>query len=190
MTFAPPRALVARWRPMAGDGLEHLAVRPEGDEIVARGVVIGERGGKPYGVDYTVGCDRSWAVRSLDLGTADGMALSLRSDGRGHWVNHDGRALPEFDGCLDVDLAGTPFTGTLPIRRIDWARQGGRRAELATVSVPFDSFVPVPERRSCTALEGGRRFLYEAPDRSFSAELPVDEDGLVLDYPGLFTRIP
>ncbi|TDR87973.1 putative glycolipid-binding domain-containing protein [Enterovirga rhinocerotis] len=194
MSFAAPRAVTARWRPDEGDGLEHLTLSPEGDEIVARGVVVGERDGHAYGVDYTIVCDRGFAVRELHLGTSAGMALSLASDGAGHWTNHDGRALPEFDGCMDVDLAGSPFTNTLPIRRIDWARSGGRSLALDMLYVPFDSFVPVRDAQIYTCLsapsEAARRFRFEAADGSFTADLTVDEDGLVGDYPGLFARMP
>jgi len=185
--FAPPRRCLARWRPERGEGLEHLTLNPEGAEVLARGVVIGARGGEPYGVDYTIACDRRWRVRSLDLGTTDGMALSLRSDGEGAWRNHDGRALSEFDGCLDIDLAGSAFTNTLPIRRLDWTSR--RTSEIAVLYVPFDRFVPVRDEQRYTRLDGGRLFRYEAVDRSFGADLPVDEDGLVLDYPTLFRRI-
>lgn len=188
MSFAPPRPVVARWRPAEGDGLEHATVAPEAEDIVLRGVVIGARGGTSYGVDYTIVCDAGWSVRALDLGTTGGMALSVRSDGGGRWVNHDGRPLPEFDGCVDVDLAGSPLTNTLAIRRLDWSRPG-RSVRIDTLYVPFDSFVPIRDGQVYTCLEAGRRFRYQAADLSFSAEIEVDEDGLVLDYPGLFRRV-
>ncbi len=35
----------------------------------------------------------------------------------------------------------------------------------------------------------GGCYLYEGPFRAFRAELPVDADGLVLDYPEIFRRI-
>jgi hypothetical protein len=156
--------------------------------MVIRGVVIGEGDLRPYGVDYTIVCDAAWTVRELDLATTAGMAFSLRSDGAGRWTNHDGRHLAEFDGCLDVDLAGTPFTNTLPIRRIDWDGQLAP-VELKVLYVPFDSFVPVLHRQIYACLEPGRRFRYLAADRSFEVELPVDRDGLVMDYPGRFQRV-
>jgi hypothetical protein len=40
-----------------------------------------------------------------------------------------------------------------------------------------------------TALEPGALYRFESPDSGFTAELPVDEDGFVLDYPGLFRRL-
>lgn len=188
MRFRRPRHRTVRWRPVAGGGLEHVTLAPEADEIVARGVVIGERGGQPYGVDYTIVCGRDWAVRGLDLGTTGGMALSLRSDGLGAWTNHDGKPLPDFEGCIDVALAGSAFTNTLPIRRLG-PDLAGRSVALAVLYVPFDSFVPVRDGQVYTGLEGGDRFRYEAADRSFAAELAVDEDGIVLDYPTLFDRV-
>jgi hypothetical protein len=186
MSFRAPRQRNLRWRPVKGDGLEQLTLSPEDNGVVARGVVIGEQDGRPYGADYTIVCDRAWCVREIDLATTSGMALSLRSDGAGHWLNHDGRPLPEFDGCLDVDLGGTPFTNTLPIRRIDWTR--AESIAIKVLYVPFDSFVPVPDMQRYRCLEPARLFRYEALDRTMSVDLPVDHDGLVLDYPGRFAR--
>ena len=56
--------------------------------------------------------------------------------------------------------------------------------------VPFDTFKPVVDEQRYRCLEQDRLYRYEAVDRSFSANLAVDADGLVADYPGLFTRIP
>lgn len=187
MTFRPARARTVRWRPVQGPGLEHLTLESDGDEISARGVVIGNRGGRPYGVDYTIVCTQDWVVRRLDLATTAGMALSILSDGAGSWTNHDGRPLPEFGGCVDVHLAGSAFTNTLPIRRLDWAASPGP-TELGMVYVPFDTFVPIRDGQVYTALED-RLFDYQATDRSSSARLAVDSDGLVIDYPTLFERV-
>ena len=54
--------------------------------------------------------------------------------------------------------------------------------------VPFDTLEAFPDGQRYTALEDDRLYRYEAIDRSFSADLPVDEDGIVLDYPSLFRR--
>lgn len=188
MSFRAARPRSLRWRPVEGVGLEHVTVQPEGDEILARGVVIGDRGGFPYGVDYTIVLTRGWSVRSLDLATTAGMALSIRHDGEGSWTNYDGRPLPEFEGCLDVDLAGSAFTNTLPMRRVDWSKTAGP-LPLRMVYVPFDTFVPVPDGQIYTAMDDRRSFEYQAADRSFAARLPVDRDGFVIDYPGLFQRV-
>lgn len=190
--FRPLFKTTARWRPLDGEGLEHLTVTHDntdfGAVIRAESVLIGERGGRPYGVRYRVNCDPGWAVLDFSIDTTDDRHLALSSDGKGHWRTPDGTALPAFDGCVDIDLAGTPFTNTLPIRRLALTPQSGT-ARLTMLYVPFDSFEPVRDGQHYTCLEQDRLYRYQAEDRSFSADLPVDEDGLVLDYPTLFVRL-
>jgi hypothetical protein len=189
MSFRALDTRSVRWRPVGDDGIEHLTIRSVNGAIVARGVVVGARGGTPYGVSYTIVCDADWRVRSLALETTDDRRLRLSSDGGGHWSDHDGRSLPQFDGCLDVDLAGTPFTNTLPIGRLDLGvdRQA---VTLSMVYVPFDTFAPTLDGQCYRCLQRGRLYRYQALDRSFAADLTVDDDGLVIDYPTLFERAP
>ena len=181
-----------RWRPLEGEGLEHLTIGPaiggNGPVIRAESVVIGERGGNSYGVRYRIDCNTAWHVLSFSIETTSGRRLTLSSDGRGHWRSEDGTALPLFDGCIDIDLAGTPFTNTLPIRRLGLTPQSGT-ASLTMLYVPFDTFEPFPDGQHYTCLIEDRLYRYEAGDRSFAAGLPVDEDGLVTDYPTLFERL-
>ena len=188
ISFHPPRPLTARWRPVGAEGLEHLDLRLEDGAIVADSVVIGNRGGVPYGLRYRLVCGEDWVTRSLDITTTDGRSLHLRSDGEGEWTDGEGWPIAHLDGCIDVDLAGSPFTNTLPIRRAGLVA-GGEAAEFRMAYVPFDTFKPVVDgqtlplprtRTAALSLRGG--------DRSFTADLTVDEDGLVTDYPGLFDR--
>ncbi|OCP22134.1 MULTISPECIES: putative glycolipid-binding domain-containing protein [unclassified Ensifer] len=181
-----------RWRPLEGEGLEHLTLTQidtaDGAVIRAVSVLIGERGGAPYGVRYRIDCDAAWRVRDFSIATTDGKRLHLRSDGHGHWRTEAGIPLPLFDGCIDIDLAGTPFTNTLPIRRLGLDRKAGK-ARLKMLYVPFDTLEPVVDGQHYTCLDDGRLYRYEAEDRSFAADLPVDADGLVIDYPTLFLRL-
>jgi len=186
-TFRALKSKTVRWRPVKGSGLEHLEVRSEKNAIVARSVVIGEYEGKPFGVRYVVTCDRRWVVRSLAIATSDGRNIGFTSDGRGHWRDAK-RRRPEFDGCIDVDLAGSPFTNTLPIRRLGLDVRHGP-TEFAMLWFPFDTFEPFVDGQRYTCLQSRRLYRFEAVDGSFSADLPVDEDGFVLDYPTLFKRV-
>lgn len=190
--FRPLSRRTVRWRPLEGEGLEHLVLGPvdgeDGVAIRAESVVIGDRGGRPYGLRYRVDCDAAWRVRSFAIETVDGPLLRLASDGEGRWRDEGGRALPQFDGCVDIDLAGSPFTNTLPIRRLGLTPRSGT-AKLTMLYVPFDTFEPVTDGQRYTCLEEGRLYRYQAEDRTFSADLPVDEDGLVTDYPTLFQRL-
>jgi uncharacterized protein len=173
---------------MDGTGLEHLTLSIESGQIIARSVLIGERGGRPYGVSYVIVCDAGWVIHTLDLETTAGQTLFLVKDGGGRWTDQSGVHLPRFDGCIDVDLAGTPFTNTLPIRRLDLDVRDGP-VELKMLYVPFDTFAPIVDEQRYRCLACRSLYRYEAVDRSFSADLPVDADGLVTDYPALFERV-
>lgn len=188
MSFRPPRPLTARWRPAGAEGLEHLDLRLEDGSIVADSVVIGDRGGVPYGLRYRLVCGEDWVTRRLEITTTDGRSLNLRSDGEGAWTDGDGWPIAHLDGAIDIDLAGSPFTNTLPIRRGVLAG-GGAAAEFRMAYVPFDTFKPVIDGQIYRCLEQDRVYRYEAADGSFTADLAVDEDGLVTDYPGLFARV-
>ena len=189
MAFHPLRPLTARWRPVDAEGLEHLDLRPATDGgIAVDSVVIGNRGGVPYGCRYRLMLDRDWAVRRFDLETTDGRTLRLRADGRGEWTDGDGGRIAALDGCIDIDLAGSPFTNTLPIRRVRLAA-GGPPMTFSMAYVPFDTFAPVVDGQTYRCLAEDRLYRYEAADRSFAADLTVDDDGLVTDYPGLFARL-
>ena len=180
-----------RWRPLHGEGLEHLTIAPTeeaGAAVRVDSVVIGDRGDRPYGVRYRIDCDRRWHVLSFLVETTTGARIDLKSDGEGHWRTQADTPLPAFDGCIDIDLAGTPFTNTLPIRRLGLTPKDGT-VNLTMLYIPFDTFEPFPDGQNYTCLQEDRLYRYEAADRSFSAELPVDEDGLVMDYPTLFKRL-
>lgn len=186
--FRPLLPKTVRWRPVDGEGLEHLTVGPHDGGIRATGVVIGDRGGLSYGIHYCIDCDAGWLVRRFAIETTDDRRLMLRSDGKGNWSSKDGDPMPELVGCIDIDLAGTPFTNTLPIRRLNLSPQDGI-TKLTMLYVPFDSLEPYRDEQNYTCLEADLLYRYEAGDGSFTADLPVDEDGLVLDYPTLFERL-
>ncbi|QRM56614.1 putative glycolipid-binding domain-containing protein [Sinorhizobium sp. BG8] len=186
--FRPLALRTVRWRPLEGEGLEHLTIRPVNGGIRAEGVVIGSRDAAAYGVRYEIDCDETWYVRSFSIADTTGRRLELRSDGAGHWQRPDGTRHAGVDGCIDIDLSGSPFTNTLPIRRLALSPAHGR-TRLTMLYVPFDTFEPFADVQWYTCLRPESRYLYEAGDGSFRTELPVDEDGLVTDYPTLCKRI-
>ena len=46
-----------------------------------------------------------------------------------------------------------------------------------------------PSDQRYTAIDSTLLYRFESIESGFTAELPVDEDGFVLDYPGLFKRL-
>ncbi|HEY4801315.1 MAG TPA: putative glycolipid-binding domain-containing protein [Paraburkholderia sp.] len=185
-----------RWASETGEGIEHLAFDAnsgpkfgeKGDTIRAESVVVGERYGKSYGLCYAIECDARWRVRWAALRVMGGRSLVLHSDGEGHWRDGEGRALDALDGCIDIDIAATPYTNTLPIRRLGLAR--GERQPIRVVYIAAPELEPRPVEQAYVCIERDREYRYEGIFRDFTANLRVDEDGLVIDYPTLFRRLP
>ena len=182
------------WTPWAGPGLEHLRLVQHDGLILADGLLIGvaEEGGQPFRAHYTIQCDARWHVRELriDMLDAANRRLDLMSDGAGHWADDTGQLLPGLAGCFDVDISATPFTNTLPIRRL--ALPPGATADVNVVYIALPELTAVPnmQRYTCLAKDAsGARYRFESRSHNFTAELPVDEDGLVEDYPDLFRRV-
>jgi hypothetical protein len=188
MAAPHPPARIVRWSAWEGSdaGLEHLTLRPEGESLVARGVAIGTIDGEAFGLSYRIAIDAAWHVREMSVVTANGRELRLESDGVGTW-RRAGLSDPALSGCIDVDLQATPFTNTLPIRRLDL--QTGQSAAIPVVYVNVPSLAVERLNQRYTALEPGRLVRFEGLDTGFTADLPVDPDGLVTDYPGLFRRL-
>jgi hypothetical protein len=171
-----------------GVGLEHLLLA----ERSADGIVLAfdeERG--PFRLTYRLTWEPSWQLRDAELVVATERftrSLSLQTDGQGHWRHRDGQTIDDLDGCMDVDIWPTPFTNTFPIRREPMAIGERRQFRMAWIFAPDLTVHAQPQAYTRLA---DRLYLFENLDGTgFRAELPVDEDGIVLDYRDLFRRVP
>lgn len=181
------RTIVARWRDRAGEGLEHLVLREGPDGFRADSVVVGADDGELFAARYRILCDTGWRARRLEVSlVGDHRRLDLSSDGAGHWAESSGTSRPDLAGAIDVDLTATPFTNTLPIRRL--GLRNGQFETIRVVYVRIPELTVTSDRQRYTCLEGGRRYRYESVDSGFAREIEVDDDGLVVTYPGLFRR--
>jgi len=179
-----PRTI--RWADEAGAkvGLEHCELRPEAGGLLVSSVVAGTIDGVRFGLAYTLSIDAAWRVRTAELRAASGRVRRLDREGE-RW-RIDGAPAPGLDGCIDIDIRATPFTNTLPIRRL--ALSVGQSAEIAVAYVDVPDLTVTASRQLYTRV-GQAAYRFESLEDGFRADLPVDPDGLVTDYPGLFRRL-
>lgn len=147
--------------------------------------------GWPFRLAYRL----TWHPGTFRLATADltvstngrRRTLGLRVDADGGWHDDNGARRPELDGCVDVDIWPTPFTNSLPL----WRRglRIGQREVFRTAWISAPDLTVEATGQAYTRLSE-HRYLFESLDGTgFSAELRVDDAGLVVDYPKLFTRV-
>jgi hypothetical protein len=175
-----------RWQPAEGIGLEHCHVHETADGVIVRSVLIGDRDGFAFGATYDARLDPDWTFRSLVVQLHDGRSLRLVSNGEGDW-KANGRRMPELEGCVDIDLSGSPFTNTLPLRRAKFEAGVPQRFDMAWV--PLDTLEPFRDGQIYTQLDA-THYRYQSARGDFEQILTVDEHGFVLDYPTLFSRLP
>ncbi|HEU4691059.1 MAG TPA: putative glycolipid-binding domain-containing protein [Vicinamibacterales bacterium] len=188
----PIRSRTICWTPTwnknrEGLGLEHLLLA----ERTADSVVLAfDEERRPFRLTYRLAWNDSWQLRDAELVlTTESLtrSLSLHTDGQGHWRERDGRAIDDLDGCVDIDIWPTPFTNSFPIRREPMAVGERRQFRMAWIFAPDLTARAQPQAYTRLA---DRTYRFESLDGSdFRADLSVDGDGIVLDYPGLFRRV-
>ncbi len=178
----------ALWNPASPcGGLEHLIVHDTRADSVQVGI---DEDGEPFRLVYQLSWTPQWALRTASLQSCKAgreLALSFTCDGRGRWVDATGAARDELDGCLDIDIWPSPFTNAFPIRRSNLSV--GMRRELDVVWVDGLSMTFKRQRQAYERLAHDRYRFDVLDGGGFSADISVDDDGFVLDYPGLFRRV-
>jgi uncharacterized protein len=129
------------------------------------------------------------SVRSVAL---DGeRQVTLNRSEEGIWlVDHgQGAKRTDFNGAVDVDVAKCVLFNALPVRRLGLHNQpGDHDLPMVYVRLPDLSVELVRQGyRSRPMAAGPPTVTFTAGD--FTADLTVDDEGIVVDYPGLAKRI-
>lgn len=160
----------------------------------------------PYALEWALETSEPWVTRRLTVwvqGEDWSRSLHLTHDGGGDWrydVQLTGSVdLPDpggdtgsLAGALDCDLGRCPLTNTMPVLRHRLHEDPGSRDLLmAWVSVPDLRVVPMRQRYEHldAADPSAPRVRYADVDGTFTADLTLDADGFVVDYPGLARRV-
>jgi hypothetical protein len=152
------------------------------------GAVAHREGSAESLVVYTVLTDSRWRSRKVHIRLttpSEQRWLSLEFDTKLHTVLVEGNDRPDLAGCIDVDLEFSPSTNTLPIRRLNPPVGASTAVRAAWVRFPTLTVEPLDQTYTRLAK---RTYRYQSG--GFGAELEVDEEGLVIDYPGIWRRVP
>lgn len=154
------------------------------------GIVAGASGAHPaFSASYDLVTDEAGATKRLSMSVSlaeRDRQLSIARDEENMWsiTDHRGQSRGAFEGALDVDVVFSPFFNALPIRRT------GIYTRRESVTVPV-VYVTLPEfavnPASITYHSGSDGIKVHSPVAE--ATITVDENGFILDYPGLAERI-
>jgi uncharacterized protein len=185
------RAIV--WKNLAINGTEHCALWRTDAGWLLKGNVVGVlEEQRPTLATYEVLCDDNWLTRHVQVERTigkDKKTLSVNVEKDGVWRS-SGQDLPAVRGCLDVDLAVTPATNTLPIRRLHLEIGGSEPVTAAWINFP-ELQIQLLRQRYTRIAKNIYRYESETgeSETGFSAEIVVDDLGLVMTYPGRWEQI-
>ena len=171
--------------------MESVRIQLSGKRIRANGrIVAAATATNPaFGAYYDLQTDETGATRRFGLTVTLAereRQLAIARDEENMWLvtDHQGERRAGYNGALDVDVVFSPFFNALPIRRT------GLYQRTDSITCPV-VYVRLPELSVDPAVIS----YSSAPDgiklHSPVAEttIRVDEDGFILDYPGLAERI-
>ena len=178
-----------RWRRLDLPGHDEARLRNELGSWHLAGHAEFIDGTNRWQLGYTVTGTPDWTTtRAMVKGHSDRGAIEanvVRSAVGGWTLN--GTPVPAVAGCTDIDLAFTPATNLLSLRRLDLAVGQEAVVVASWLTFPEFSLIPLRQRYRRTSQT---TYDYSAPDLPFAGILTVSPEGFVLDYAGLWRADP
>jgi hypothetical protein len=98
--------------------------------------------------------------------------------------------LPDLSEARDIDIENSPLTNTMPILREGFQSGGDGNFVMAFVTMPTLRVAPSPQRYEHVRTgDDGSVVRYISRDGDFTADLELDQDGLLVHYPSLARRV-
>lgn len=175
------------WKRLDEPGLDFCSLAKDERNWQVKGTLITVANNEPIKVDYSVTCDNQWVVREADISLSKKEGSPKTNKivvdlSKRWWIQ--GREKGELRDCLDLDIALTPSTNTLAIRRLNLAK--GASKEIVVAWFKFPEFSLERTVQKYTRVDD-TQYKYESG--GFSAEISVDDMGLVTSYGNIWSRL-
>jgi hypothetical protein len=143
--------------------------------------------GLPLAIEYEIALTAEWEVSQVRIKSlVDGREISLICEDK-KWYDGQGNHLIEFDGIPFIDLSISPFTNTLPIKRLRF--DGDKPQQIETLYFDENRFLIRKVQQLYSKLNEKTYRYQDVEQPDFVVDLVVDNDGWVIEYPQLFKRV-
>ncbi|MGZ4513343.1 MAG: putative glycolipid-binding domain-containing protein [Mycobacterium sp.] len=181
------------WRAQDVSRMESVRIQVSGKRIKANGrIVAAATATNPaFGAYYDVQTDESGATKRLGMTVTLAereRVLSIARDEENMWLvtDHQGERRASYNGALDCDVVFSPFFNALPIRRLG-LHERAESVTLPVVYVNLPDMTITADLVSYTSTGGPDGIKLRSPVAD--TIVSVDEEGFIVDYPGLAERI-
>ncbi len=173
--------------------MESVRVQVSGKRLRANGRIVAAatESNPAFGAYYDLQTDESGATKRFGLTVTLAereRQLAIARDEENMWLvtDHQGERRAGYNGALDVDVVFSPFFNALPVRRLGvHERAESVMLPMVYVNVPEMSVVAATVSYTSEGRLDGIKLRSPVADTSVS----VDEEGFIVDYPGLAERI-
>lgn len=184
---------ILTWRAHDARRMESVRVSLSGNRLKAYGRIVSAHTdtAPAFSASYDLVTDESGATKRLSMTVTLAereRQLSIARDEENMWLVQTPSGQTSriaYDGALDVDVVFSPFFNALPIRRTGLHR----RTDAVTLPVVYVWLPDLEVKQatlSYTSREDGR---IDLSSPVADTGITVDEDGFIVDYPGLAERI-
>lgn len=172
------------WKGLLYHSVENciLTETEQGNEIVSS--IIGWQNNQPFKLDYHICTNQNWEtqfvqIRSQLRDRVEWTTLERKND----QCLLNGAPYAAFGKLVHVDISLTPFTNTLPVKELLLDKD-----ESAVIEVIYFNILEkeISSMKQVYTRLSTDQYVYENYDKSFRANLTIDEQGLVVHYPTLF----
>jgi uncharacterized protein len=172
------------WRGIYMPGHEASRIFSENNNWHLGGTAVFSHEGEPCRLTYLVMCDLQWNTLKGQVSGWLGdrtVKYEIKVDSEHNWRLNNNEC-PAVAGCIDLDLNFSPSTNLLPIRRLNL--NVGQESEVNAAWLRFPSFEL--ERLTQTYRRTGELTYHYESTTGFAADLEVNAEGFVINYPGIW----
>lgn len=184
---------VLTWRSYDLTRFESTRVALSGKRIKAHGRIVATASDThpAFSASYDLVTDDGGATKRLSVHVSVAereRQISIARDEQNMWLvtDHEGESQGAYDGAMDVDMVFSPFFNALPIRRTDLYNTE-EAITLPVVYVYLPELTVNAAQISYLGLGSGGAIELRSPVAETT--VVVDDDGFIVDYPGLAERI-
>ena len=177
-----------KWQSPEYHSTEDCRVEITPDIIKISSQIRGRSDGKDFAADYTIITGGSWKTIKTEIVTLINnkeTSLVLEAGAGTNWLLN-GQPAPQLCGCIDIDIPLTPFTNSLPINRLRLREGETHQIKVLYIDLLEDEISAKFQQYRKISYD---QYSYQNVPNDFEAMITVDENGFVINYPGLFSRI-
>jgi hypothetical protein len=176
------------WKGLDADTTENCYISFFSSAILVHSEISGWINNKPGTVEYYIKLSNNWDVLEFEViaqrESYPVKKYAMKRESSGAWTDSNGAQQAKYSRCNYIDITLTPFTNSLPINGLKI--NDAESKDIHVIYIEEDKLRV--DKQQYTKLNDNR-YRFENDGGNFRADITVDKDGFVTNYPQLFEII-